>query len=105
MLRSPRRIAHFHRPNRNSRACTSLERDEAARVAPHGFGQHENPICARPRRLSPAITASNFVVGTSLDAPLDFHRSSPRFTAPASFSSLAVDVAIDLYASYLRPRR
>ena len=36
------------------------ECDKAVRVAPHGFGQHENPICARPRRLSPAITASNF---------------------------------------------
>ena len=119
MLRSPRGLAHSTGQiaaralqgaaavvsGRGARLRRSAGRDEAVRVAPHGFGQHENPICARPRRLSPAITASNFVVGASLDVPPDFHRSSPRFTTPASFSSLAVDVAIDVFASYMRPRR
>lgn len=41
-------------------AETSFERDETARISPFGFGQHENPICERPRRLAAAITSSNF---------------------------------------------
>jgi len=53
--------AQHHRRIAGERARRSLKCDEAVRVAPYGFGQHENPICARPRRLAPAITASNFV--------------------------------------------
>ena len=85
----------FHRPKR--RACAaekvfsrarhsvspqqSAGRDEAVRVAPHGFGQHENPICARPRRLSPAITASNFVsvlLSTCRSTFIARHLASPH---------------------------
>jgi hypothetical protein len=47
--------------------CGDRERlgecDEAARRGPHGFGQHENSICARPRRE--AREASNFVSAVS----------------------------------------
>jgi hypothetical protein len=53
------------------------KRDETVRVSPAGFGQHESPICARPRRLAPAITASNFDLMV-LRTSLDFRRSPSR---------------------------
>jgi hypothetical protein len=57
------------------------KRDETVRVSPAGFGQHESPICARPRRLAPAITASNF--------DLMFLRTSLGFRRSPSRSSIA----------------
>jgi hypothetical protein len=75
-LRYPRRFAAnraFHRapPLRDDhqrerqpeheRARESAERDKAVQVSLSGFGQHENPICERPRHLAMAITSSNFV--------------------------------------------
>jgi hypothetical protein len=60
------------------------------------------------RASSPAFTGHYGVelrIGASLEMPLDFHRSSPRFTTPASLSSLAVDVAIDVSGSYIGLRR
>jgi len=38
------------------------ECDETVQVSLYGFGQHENPICERPRCLAAAITSSNFVL-------------------------------------------
>jgi hypothetical protein len=48
------------RPERQ-RAREGTERDKAVQVSLSGFGQHENPICERPRHLAMAITSSNFV--------------------------------------------
>jgi len=92
-VRYPRRFAAtraFHR--RAHFAPMSFEpsqdaptRDKAVQVSLYGFGQHENPICERPRHLAMAITSSNFVL-----ALLRLCRSActarhPRFCA-ASFS-------------------
>jgi|GEM_PF-6098082 len=71
-----------------AKVCRRAKRDEAAQVSPRGFGQHENPICARPRRLAPAITASNFVVVLLLKCrPACAFRHLTFYTA--SFSQLA----------------
>ncbi len=59
------------------------KRDETVRVAPSGFGQHESPICARPRRFAPAITASNFD-SAFLRTSLGFRRSLFRSYAAES---------------------
>jgi len=67
------RCASFARVTRRK----TPKRDETVRVSPAGFGQHESPICARPRRLAPAITASNFDSMVLLTS-LDFRRSPSR---------------------------
>jgi hypothetical protein len=46
----------------HGRVWAARKRDETVQVAPAGFGQHENPICERPRCVAAAITSSNFVL-------------------------------------------
>jgi hypothetical protein len=72
--------------------------DEAVQVALHGFGQHEYPICARPRRLAPAITASNFDFGVSFK-PRSTFVSRHRFCAVRATRRSHVVVAFDVSAS------